>query len=1025
MLSLPPVRFIACVLMGTALPLAAAGLVAAQEDSQPISFNRDIRPLLADRCYACHGPDAETLAADLRFDLRESATAEGAIVPGEPDQSELIARIESDSPYDIMPPPSSNKSLTPAERELFRRWIAQGAAYEAHWAYAPLDGAASSPANGEARDAWDELPDDHWAQNWKDSNVDQAIARQLMAAGVEPNPTADRTTLIRRLSFDLTGLPPTYAEVQDFLNDRSEHAYENLVDRLLASPRFGERMAIYWLDLVRYADTVGYHGDQDVSQSPYRDYVINAFNNNKPYDQFVREQLAGDLLPDATREQLIASGYNRLNQTTEEGGAQPREYLAIYFADRVRNVSQVFMGATVGCAQCHDHKFDPYSMKDFYSLGAFFADLQEQGKYDARSRPPMIPVPDAGEQQQLDALQQQLEKLREQLAKSTEQVLAQQSDWELQVLAQLQDKPVAVDHRWLGPAQDPGGKREGQWNRVEPPQPSSDAGDAVWQQKSNGLIQHYFDNSPSPVVVDKDTRFFAWVFLDPAAPPQALMLQLNDGNWEHRGVWGADPIPYGRRDESWAGYYRRGDLPAAGQWVRLELSAADVGLAENAKVDGMAFTQFGGNVFWGAAGWVADPGPPQSIVTALQIAAAGRSPEQSRQIEEYYLSNSATLAPLQQQIAEVEAARTTLLNSVTRTVISRSVEPRTIRILHRGNWMDDSGEVVQPAIPEFLGRLDTGDRRATRLDLANWLCQPDNVLTSRTLVNRLWYLLFGRGIATSVDDLGAQGTFPANPELLDRLALDFVESGWDIKSTIKSIVMSRAYRQSSAATAEQLNADPQNELFARQGRFRIDAEIVRDTALAISGLLVEQIGGDSVKPYQPPGYYAQLNFPVRTYQADSGNSQYRRGVYTHWQRTFLHPMLKAFDAPSREEGACSRARSNTPLQALTLLNDPTFVEAARVFAERILQQPEPTAEARIRWAYRQALSREPEPAIVAEIQTVLAQHLEHYRSDTEAAEKLLAVGQAPVAQDLEPAELAAWTSVSRIILNLHELTTRY
>ncbi len=742
-------------------------------------FNRDIKPILSDKCFACHGPAARAEGTGLRLDLRDSAVTDWeVIVPGKPDDSELVRRIESADDGELMPPPETHKPLSAGERALLRQWIAEGAEYESHWSYRPL-----------------KRPDVPTAKV-KANPIDAFIDARLKEQGIEPMPEADPITLIRRLSFDLTGMPPTIAEVDAFVNDRSDDAYEKLVDRLLASPRYGERMATYWLDLVRYADTVGYHGDQNVSQSPYRDYVIRAFNENLPYDQFIREQLAGDLLPNATLEQRIASGYNRLNQTTEEGGSQAKEYLAIYFADRVRNLSQVYMGATMGCAQCHDHKYDPFTMRDFYSIGAFFADINEKGVYGARKRPPELRLPSKTQQEQLAELASSITEL-------------QQADKEDPRIKELQDKKKKIE---------------------------------------------------------------------------------------------------------------------------------------------------------------------EAVVT---------------------------------------------------TVVSESVEPRVIRILPRGNWMDDSGEVVQPAIPSFLGKLELDGRRATRLDLANWLGEPDNVLTSRTMANRMWYLLFGRGLSTSVDDLGGQGVFPTHPELLDWLAMEFVESGWDVKHLLRIIVSTEAYRRTSASSMQLMDSDPDNNSLARQGRFPLSAEMVRDNTLFVSGLLVETIGGASARPYQPAGYYAELNFPKRTYVADRDESQYRRGVYTHWQRTFLHPMLKAFDAPSREECTAARARSNTPLMALTLLNDPTFVEAARVLAARMVREGGDTVEERLTWAYRATVSREPEEEIAELLHGLFDSHLAYYRENSEEARKLVSVGYAPQATDLDPVELAAWTNVARTLLNLNEAIVRY
>jgi hypothetical protein len=736
-------------------PFLAACLVPATRADEPrVEFNRQIRPLLSNRCFRCHGPDARQRKADLRLDLEGAAKGkrdgEPVIIPGKPDDSELIRRTTSEDETERMPPPGAGKPLTRDEANLLRRWITEGAEYQPLWSFLP----PRRPRMPSVRDA-------RWPQN----PIDQFVLARLEAEDLIPSPAADNVTLIRRLSLDLLGLAPAPGQVDAFVTDSEPLAYERLVDRLLASPHFGERMAMYWLDLVRYADTVGYHGDQEHPISPYRDWVIKAFNDNVPFDRFTVEQLAGDLLPDATVDQRIASGYNRLLQTSHEGGVQQKEYQKKYDADRVRNLSAVWLGATLGCAECHDHKYDPYTQRDFYSLVAFFADVD-------------------------------------------------------------------------------------------------------------------------------DRRTFK----------------------------GTDTSPTKREPE------------------------LDV------------------------------PGP--------------------------------------------------LDGAIRRTMITEAVEPRTIRILARGDWMDESGETVGPAVPRFLKVLDTLDRRPDRLDLARWLVSRDHPLVARVFVNRLWYLFFGVGLSNSLDDFGAQGEPPSHPELLDWLAIEFAQSGWDVKHIIRLIVTSNSYQQSSQVTDELRRRDPQNRLFARQSSYRLPAEFIRDNALAASGLLVLQLGGAGAHPYQPAGYYKHLNFPKREYKPDTGDNQYRRGVYTHWQRQYLHPMLKAFDAPSREECTAARPVSNTPLAALALLNDPTFVEAARVLAARILHEAGPTTAARIRWAYRVVLSRFPDDAEVAALVELHAVNREAYRGDPESARKVLAAGQAESPADVDPTELATWTQVARAIFNLHEGTSR-
>ena len=795
--SLPPV---AVPTLLAVFGLVAAGFPSPAAGAEPVQFNRDIRPILSNHCFNCHGPDAGTREADLRLDTRagllgDGKEAAGVIVPGQIEESPLWQRISSSDPFEQMPPPEYGKPLTAQQKDLIRQWIEQGAAWQGHWAFVPP-----------TRPAVPQVQHDQWPAN----AVDSFLLARMEAAGVSPSPPADRATLLRRLSLDLTGLAPTPAETAAFLSDTRPGAWERQVERLLASPHFGERLAVYWLDLVRYGDSGGYHSDNTVHISPYRDYVIHAFNDNLPFDRFTREQLAGDLLPSPTTEQIVAAGYNRLNKTTEEGGAQGAEYLAKYAADRVRTTAGAWLGATLGCAECHDHKYDPYTMRDFYSFAAFFADVKEQGKYAGNGRrEPETMVPSRFQESHLARLAQEQTQLEARLAQG----------------------------------------------------------------------------------------------------------------------------------------------PAAGEQAAIE-----------------------------------------------------------------------------QRLAALADERKAIEADFTRTMITVAVQPREMRILPRGNWMDRTGEVVQPAVPQFLEPTSlhqtASQRRLTRLDLANWIASPDNPLTARVFVNRLWKLFYGAGLSRDLDDVGAQGQWPTHPALLDYLAVEFVERGWDIKHLVRLMVAAQAYRQTSLPSDELLEADPANELFARQNRWRLEAEFIRDHALATSGLLVRHLGGKSVYPYQPAGYWDHLNFPTRKWTADTGANQYRRGLYTHWQRTFLHPMLLAFDAPSREECTAQRAVSNTPKAALTLLNDPSFVEAARMLAARSLREGPADDTARIDWLWQQVLARPPveeEAAVLAEL---LAANRSHYQSSPEQAKKLLSVGQAAAPSGLKAAEVAAWTAVCRTLLNLHETITR-
>ena len=758
------------------LGVVLAGLVlfslTAPTHAGQIDFARDIRPLLSDRCFFCHGPDASERKAGLRLDVESEAKkgepGAAAIVSGQPDQSALVERIRTADPDDQMPPPDSGKSLSAEERELLEQWISEGAVWADHWAY-EVPRRQTPPAVEEV--TWPR----HWIDHWVLSNLEEH--------GVKPSPDAAAATLARRLSVDLCGVVPDPGVVAAFASDGSEQAYRKLVDAFLESPQFGERMAAYWLDLVRFADTVGYHGDQDHNVSPYRDYVIDAFNENLPFDQFTREQLAGDLLPNPSMEQIVATGYNRLLQTSHEGGVQPKEYLAIYAADRVRNLSGVWLGATMGCAQCHDHKYDPYTSKDFYSMQAFFADVDEVAHF-----------------------------------KNGTNSLPTRRDPEIEVLS----------------------KRE------------------------------------------------------------RLVLALIDD----------------------------------------EIAANKIGVDAD-----------------------------------------------------------------QPDLARLERLKATIKAGRRKVMITRSVEPRVVRFLPRGNWLDESGAIMKPEVPEFLGGLEVPEQqRANRLQLAEWLVDAEGgvgLLTARVMVNRFWYLMFGAGLSRSLDDFGGQGEAPYHRELLDQLAVEFVDSGWDVKHVFRLIATSRVYRQSSTASEELRERDPLNIWLGRQGRYRLPAEAIRDSLLSISGLLDREIGGASVKPYQPEGYYRHLNFPPRKYAADPGGKQWRRGVYVHWQRQFLHPMMAAFDAPSREECSAQRPVSNTPVAALVLLNDPSFVKAAEAFAQMILMEGGTSDRSRLEFAFKRALSRMPDEEEIGLL-----------------AELLSADGNG------KGDSLQSWILVARAVLNLSETITR-
>jgi mono/diheme cytochrome c family protein len=999
-----------CGIVTLALFLVTA---AARGDDARISFGRDVRPILSDKCYACHGPDEAQRKAGLRLDTKEGALTDPSgfpvIVPGKPDESEVVEHITADDPDHRMPPPDANRQLTDEEITTLVEWIRQGADWQDHWAY-------EAPAVGEA--------DDGSAA----AGIDDFIKARLEREAVLPAQEADRRTLIRRVTFDLTGLPPTPDEVATFLADDSPEAYTKVVDRLLMSPRYGERMATHWLDLVRYADTSGYHSDEEVSVWPYRDYVIRAFNDNMPYDQFTRENLAGDLLPNATRDQKVASAFNRLNQTTAEGGAQAKEYHAIYAADRVRATATVWLGATMQCAQCHDHKFDPFTTKDFYSFAAFFADVEERGVYRGRSKwEPIVMLPTDEQQDRLDDVDHDLARLESMYASPRAGMDEDRRAWEAEILGRLaSDEPT--EYVWVD---DQDGAPDASDDDAGP-EPLSGASSVRVSTEEDAIVQHVPRGMARPLAVVEDDTLFAHVWIDPENPPSAVMLQWNDGSWEHRAFWGEDTIEYGDIGEDGPAHKPMGPLPALGEWTRLEVDASLVGLEPGSFIRQISFAQFGGIAYWDKAGsdttvaGVTRTEYPAAVLDAMDTPKIVRTGDKQAAIVAHYRTVTPRLALIRDEIATWTAKRAEIEKEIAYCVTTVSRPPRPVRVLPRGNWMDDSGERVYPNTPEFLPALQHDPlHRPTRLDLANWLVSRENPLTARAFVNRFWAVFFGSGLARVMDDLGSQGPSPDHPELLDWLAVEFMDSGWNVKHMARLVVTSSAYRQSSQPSPELLERDPYNRLLARQSRRRLDAEMIRDNALALSGLLVDTIGGPSVRPYQPAGYYAHLNFPKRVYTADSGDAQHRRGLYTHRQRTFPHPSLMAFDAPSRQECTAERSKSDTPTQALALLNDPTYVEAAQAFAARIISEGGDGPGDRITWAYRHALSRDPEAEEALIIQTLYDKQLDAYDAGqaVSAAQDGVIVPATP--DGTEPAEFAAWTSVGRVMLNLHEGITLY
>jgi hypothetical protein len=1036
-------------------PLLVAGLLGAAESADTVRFNRDIRPIMSDTCFHCHGFDPKSRKGGLRLDIREDALKAGksgeiAIVPGKPEQSEIIKRIFSTDAEDVMPEKESHKTLTAAQKELFRRWVAQGAVYEPHWAYKPLEAPAipAIPAGGK-------------------NPIDAFIGAKLAAKKVTPSAEASKERLLRRVSLDLTGLPPTPAETATFLADKSADAYELQVDRLLASPHFGERMAIWWLDVARFADTVGFHGDQNQRIFPYRDYVIKAFNDNKPFDVFTREQLAGDLLPNPTEEQLVASGYNRLNMMTREGGAQAKEYISKYGAERVRSVSNAWLGSTFGCAECHDHKFDPIKSADFYTLQAFFADVKQWGVYADYNYTPEPELKGVGndhpfypEVRSKNAyLSKKDAEFRAELASFYQKTLAEQKDptdfaaWQKDIATFLAEHPTGLTApagtSFLKAAPPAAPAKVA----AKAPAKNTDATTAAKKPAAKKTVAAV----PAPVAFAAGAQI---KMPKGVAKGEDFIITLNAGATTVASVRIDLPkgsLPLGSAANITA---RFGVLDAKGKERPVAFHLADATHREPRYKSSVEATDI--NAGWSLkmpdadvhAVWLLDTPvtlkPDEKFVIHFESNAAltlkasvsplsHDDPMKVTAPETLTRSSGAqpTPATFALYVASRGTDRATLAKSRTLTttirrqyngyawsMVTQAAKPLTVRILPRGNFLDETGPIVLPTTPSFLPglRTSTEEKRLTRLDLANWITSKDNPITGRTVMNRLWQIFHGTGLSAGLDDLGSQGELPSHPELLEWLSVEFRDKGWDMKKMVRLMVSSRTYRQSSSLRPDLKELDPNNRLLASQNPRRLDAEFVRDNALFIAGLLnVADVGGPSVMPYQPEGYYEPMQFPNRTYVASKDSDQWRRGLYMHWQRMFLHPMLINFDAPSRDECTALRSYSNTPQQALTLLNDPTFVEAARAMAARLLALP---SSDRLSHGFRLAMGRDIKPAERPTLEKLISEQTTYYKANPAEAAKLIKVGfSQSMASD--PAELAAWTQACRVLLNSHEAITRY
>ena len=1035
-------RWPACV-----LGLILSALLASA--APPVEFNRDIRPILSDACFHCHGPDNARRKADLRLDTEAGAFAAlsdtKVITPGHLDKSELYQRLIAPEARRLMPPAKSGRKLTAEQIDLVKRWIEQGAKWQAHWSFIPP-----------ARPAVPAVKAGAWPRN----PIDAFILARLEKEGLTPAVEADRATLIRRVTLDLTGLPPTLPELDAALQDPSPQWYERLVDRLLASPRYGEHFALRWLDAARYADTNGYQSDGERTMWRWRDWVIDAFNRNLPFDRFTLEQLAGDLLPNATLEQKIATGFNRNHRGNAEGGIIPEEYAVEYVADRVETTATVWLGLTLGCARCHDHKYDPVLQKEFYQLFAFFNNVPERGKaVKYGNSPPLVLSPTPDQQAQLTTLEAKLAAAErayaalapavaqaERVAEKELPVQTTSVHWaptrHLAHVLPLDRQPPESFHDGA-PAYAPGRLEQAVVFDGKRYLDAGDVGRFGFLDKftiSAWIQPHGAKGGP---IVTRMTD---------AARADGYAVRLEGGRIHVHLVkrWLDDAVRVHTeetiRPDAWQHVLVTYDGTRLASGVRIYLDGKPAKVIVDLDDLNQSFeTRQPLRIGAGGAGRfhglidevriyraALDGDDAHALASTDDLrAVAKRSPEQRTSGQAALLRGYV----LDQRLpADVQRARQTLLGLreererfveqlPTTMVMEEMSAPRPTHVLLRGEY-DKHGTKVGPGVPAVLPPLAAG-ARLNRLDLARWLTRPDHPLTARVAVNRWWQHYFGVGLVKTVDDFGAQGEWPSHPELLDWLATEFTRTGWDVKAFQRLIVTSAAYRQSSRLTKALLERDPENRLLARGPRFRLSAEAVRDQALALSGALVERTGGPSVKPYQPAGLWKDLvESAAGDYVPDQGASLYRRSLYTFWKRTVAPPGMMTFDAAGREFCQVRQSRTNTPLQALNLMNDVTYVEAARVLAQRIMTAGGTTPEQRLTFAFRVATARAPKPTELQVLTKAHQHYLAEFQRDGAAAAKLVRSGEYPRDPKLDEAELASWTAVAGLILNLDETITK-
>jgi hypothetical protein len=1019
-----------------------------------VDFNREVRPILSDHCYACHGPDEGKRKAGLRLDREEEAfkelkSGERAVVAGDLEKSALVQRINTTDKDDIMPPVKHGKPLSKQQIETLTAWVKEGAKWQKHWAFVP-------PSRSELP----KVAEEGWVKN----GIDYFIADKLEKSGLKPNPEAEKSALIRRASFDLTGLPPTIEEVDAFLADGSETAYEKVVDRLMTSPHYGERMAQNWLDLARYADTAGYHFDGTRYMWLWRDWVINSFNQNKPFDQFTVEQLAGDLLPNATRDQKIATGFVRNNMTTDEGGVDPDEYMDKYAADRVATLGSVWLGMTVGCAQCHDHKFDPVKTKEFYQLYAFFDQVPEKGLDRTRidNPPPRIAAPTVEQALKYVELDFKVRDDEKTLQDRINELGERQEKWELVTHERPPTKPskegLIADFSFEGKLT-AGYDEDKTKGAVVGSNELFGEGRIGKALKLDGRNHLEFKDA---VTLERTNAFSygAWVKIDAksgtilskmeAGPGYRGFDLIYDGKLNVHLVnkWPDNGLKVKTKEQFPQGQWMHvlatcdGSSKASGVKIYVNGKARELETEKDALKDTIvngeplrigarhANSDFTGSIdevrFYSRALTSEDARllTFEGYMPIVEKSRGKRNDTERNDLAKFFKENYAEeYLRAEVAVAKSRKAREDLAAQIPTSMIMEDMDPpRDTFVLKRGDYRNP-GEKVAAAVPAFLPKLEGS---ANRLTLARWLVTKEQSLTPRVVVNRYWSLFFGNGLVRTVNDFGSQGEWPSHPELLDWLAAEFrdgaIEGGrpWDVKALVRLIVTSATYRQSAAATPEKLEKDPENRLLSRGTRLRLDAEFIRDNALAVSGLLNDKVGGPSVRPYQPAGIWDGVDVQ---YVQDHGEKIYRRGMYVFWRRSAHYPSFATFDAPNREVCTFLRQRTQTPLQSLTLMNDPVYVEAARSLAERVIQE-ESDADKRLYKAFRHTLGRIPKDDELSVLKKTYESQRDNFKEDAKAAEDFLKVGESKMPDGVDKVELAALTATANVLLNLNETITK-